>query len=172
MARRPFVRPARSGAVHNKEWTTACLIPSDIDNAIGAGGAFVIFTATEAETILRMRGEVYLELDATASNEMVTMAIGIAVVSARAAAAGSASVPRPASEGSFPWLWHGWLIVSSGQEAAVNDNSLIARLTVDSKAMRKIKEDEVIVLALEVCAARDQGGNTTVMGGFRALTGD
>ena len=172
MPRRSF-RGARSGSgVHNKEWTASCIAATDLDNAAGGSASFVIFTGDEAETILRLHGAVQVELDATAVDERVTIAVAIGVVSARAAAAGGASVPRAFSEGSYPWFWHGWMQVSSGQEAAINNQFLMDSLNVDSKAMRKIKEDEVVLLAFEICTSTDQGGHVTFTGGFRLLTGD
>ena len=170
-------RPAgfgRSGALHNKEWEVACIDFSSIDLAIGQLVAFVLFTADEAETLLRLRGEVYMELDAGATDEMATVAVGVGVVSARAAIAGTGSIPRPATDGAYPWLWHGFMNVSSGQGASVPVDlaSLFDRLSVDSKAMRKLKETEVIVIVFEICESVDQTGHVSVGGGFRALAGD
>ncbi len=172
MARRPFVPRGRSGGVHNKEWEVACLNGTSSDLAIGTTTAFQLFVADEAETILRLRGEIMLTLDAAAVVEEASIAIGIATVSSRAVAAGSASLPRPGSEGSYPWFWHGWGHISSGREAAVNTNQLFVRIPVDSKAMRKIKEDEDVALVFEVCESTDATGSYIIHGGFRILTGD
>ncbi len=171
MARRAF-RSSRSGAVHNKEWTFSCLDATNFDLAVANLIAFSIFTADEAETVLRTRGEIMVMLDATAVNEDATIAVGLAVVSTRAVAAGTASLPRPAIDGAYPWLWHGVAIVSSGQEAAIVPDFLAVRLLVDSKAMRKVKESEAIVAVFEICDSQDQGGSVRVFGGFRVLTGD
>ena len=172
MARRPRFQASRSGAVHNKEWTVVCTNDTALDIAIGTVVAFVMFTADEAETVLRTRGFVFGELNAGGVNERVTVAVGLAIVSARSAAVGITAIPRPATEGSYPWLWHGWLEVSSAREAAIVNNFLHNRIEIDSKAMRKVKEDEVMLLAFEVCESTDQTGDMTVGGGLRVLTGD
>ena len=169
---RRVVRAGRSGAVHNKEWAASCAIATLIDLAPATTVAFSMFTADEAETILRLRGELICTLDAAGVNESAVVAVGVGVITARASAAGVAAVPRPATEGSFPWMWHGWFNVTSGQEAAINQNFLTDRLTVDSKAMRKIKETEILVLVFEICTSNNQGGAVTVFGGLRVLTGD
>ena len=111
-------------------------------------------------------------LNATVVDETVTVAVGIAKVSARAAAAGPASLPRPSTEGSFPWIWHGWLILSTVAGVNIGSPAQAQRLDVDSKAMRKFKEDEVMVLVFEVCESTDQTGTVQIDGGLRVLSGD
>ena len=161
--------PVRSGAVHNKEWDAVCLTPTQLDLAIGTSAAFTLFTNDRSETLLRMRGQIHWHLDASVVNELATIAMGIAVVSATAAAAGA--VPVPGTDGAYPWLWHGWTTVASLEEAAITPNFLSTLTEVDSKAMRKMKEEEVIALVVEVCSSLDQGGNVQIAGGFRALVG-
>ena len=175
MTRARGFRGARSGAVHNKEWTAACIDGTSMDNAIGTLLAFTMFVADEAETILRSRGHIWAVLNAGAQDEEVTLAVGLGIVTARAATT-TATVPRPSTDGSFPWLWHGWLHVSNfaasfataGSSQAAMSDSII----VDSKAMRKVKETEVMILAFEVCESDDKTGSTSLGAGFRVLTGD
>ncbi len=172
MARGRQIVRGRSGSVHNKEWTVSCADGTDLDLAIGAVVAFNMFTADEAETILRTRGRIQGVQDSTMVNESATVAVGLAVVSARAVAAGAASLPRPSTEGSYPWLWYGWLLTSAFAGVNVGDSAQSDRLEVDSKAMRKIKETEVVALVFEVCESNDQGGSIRLQAGLRILTGD
>jgi len=169
--RRGFSPRGRSGAVHNKEWTAACIDTGVLDLAIGVVAAFSMFVADEAETILRTRGRFRFLIDAATTNESATIAMGIGVVSARAVAAGAASLPRPATEGAFPWLFHDWAIVTSFAGLGSGPGESFD-ISVDSKAMRKIKETEVLALVFEVCESTDNGGNVRVDGGLRVLTGD
>ena len=162
---------AKSGAVHNKEWEASFLNETAMDLAIGTVVAFALFSNDRSETLLRTRGEIFVQLDAAAVAEDYTIAVGICIASARAVAAGAASLPRPGTDGAYPWIWHGFLIGSSGREAAINNNTLFARLTVDSKAMRKMKETEDVVLVFEMVESTDQTGQVRLMGGFRALVG-
>ena len=148
----------RSGGIHNKEWEAACIDSTTLDLVIGTTAVFTMFVADEAETLLRTRGHIQLVLNAAAIDESATLAVGIAIVSARAAAAGAASIPRPSSEGAYPWIWHGWLFGSTIGGINVGDAAQSMRLEVDSKAMRKLKETEVMILAFEVCESIDLGG--------------
>ncbi len=173
MARRPQSLRGRSGGIHNKEWESVCIATTSLDIAAGTLLSFALFVADEAETLLRTRGQIMAHFDPFAINESVTLGVGLAMVSARAAAAGAGSLPRPISEGSYPWLWHGFLMCDSfGPTLTAIDYPLVHRLEVDSKAMRKVKEDEQMVLMFEVCDSNDLGGLVTLSGGFRALTGD
>jgi len=104
--------------------------------ALGSLGLLTL----ESLTLLRLRGEVFLELDAAAVNERVILAMGIVSVSENAFGVGGVtSVPSPVTDVSEDWIWYGIGSVSSGEEAAINQNSLYQRIMVDSKAMRKLK---------------------------------
>ena len=170
--RRPFRSGRSGGGIHNKEWEAVCLAPTTLDIAVGTLVAFVMFIADEAETLLRSRGRFRMVLNAAAIDESVTIAVGLAIVSARAAAAGVASLPRPATEGSYPWLWHDFGVASTFQGQASGTFAQVIDMIVDSKAMRKVKEDEVMVFVVEVCSSVDGGGSLQIDGGLRALTGD
>ena len=166
--------PRKSGAVHNKEWTVSCLEVTALDLAIGALIGFVPFVADDAETVLRTHGFCSVELGADNNNERVTLAVGIGIISARAAAAASAvGFPRLSTDGVFPWLWHGFLYASNMTVATLTPTDMVyQRLAIDSKAMRKVKETEVMAMVFEVCESDDVGGNCFVGGGLRVLTGD
>lgn len=171
MTRGRVVVRGRSGGVHNKEWTSVCINSTAIDLAIGSVAAFVMLVADEAETLLRTRGSISMVLDAPGIDEDVTIAVGLAMVSAKSAAAGVTAIPLPNTEGSFPWLWHGWLF---GSTFAGNNGGFLlgTHLEVDSKAMRKVKEDEVMILKFEMCESQDAGGVVNLLAGFRILSGD
>ncbi len=175
MPRRGGHQLVRSGSTRSKEWETVCLASSPLDLAIGTVLVFELFRVLSAETLLRTRGQIMASFDSSAVNEAATIAAGIAFVSTRALLAGAASVPRPSSEGGYPWLWHGWFDVSSVPSvggASISGEGLVQRLMVDSKAMRKVKEDESMILAFEMCDSVDLGGNVVFSGGFRALAAD
>ncbi len=142
-----------------------------VDLTVGTKSALALFSTTFPGTLTRTRGLVAGQLDAAAADSRVLVAIGLILADTRAVAAGAASMPGPASEGNAPWFWHGFLWLSSGAEAAVNQNSLFHRLEIDSKAMRKMKESQTVAAVIEVCDVVDQGGTFDVMLGARALFG-
>ena len=151
------------------EWEAVQFDSQTLDLAVGTKVQLVTVTAAGPVTLVRTRGEVFAELDTSGVNERAIICVGGIVVGEVAAAAGIASLPGPFTQGSDDWFWHGYLTVSSGQESGVAQNSLFDRLVVDSKAMRKLKSDEVLVFMAEIAGSSDQGGHATVMGGLRVL---
>jgi len=95
-------------------------------------------------TLVRCRGELLIRVNMGVSGNGGLVAAGVAVVSTRAAGAGSASVPRPVDEAEFSWLWHKFffMMVNGSEEG----NLRTVRQEIDSRAMRKIlsKEEEVV----------------------------
>ncbi len=169
-------RGRRSGRGPDYDWEVLAGLATGVDVATGTKflwGATTGETNLEAGTaltLMRMRGRCFAQLDATAVDERVIVSVGAIVASADAIAAGTGSLPGPDSDGDDEWIWHGNLLLSSGAEAAVNTNSLFDRLEIDSKAMRKLKQNQAIVLVGEVAFSLDQGGTFDFMYGARFLT--
>ncbi len=77
-------------------------------------------------------------------------AVGIAIASDQAFTAGVSSLPTPLSEASANvWLWHQYLSVH-GEATDVGEASSNQRIEIDSKAMRKLRDDDVIVAVMQV----------------------
>ncbi len=78
-------------------------------------------------------------------------------------AAGAASIPNPASDLNADWLWHGFLLLQAqagtGVGASLNVMQSVARLTIDSKAMRKLRPTNSLLFAAHNTAL---GGTPTV----------
>ncbi len=168
MARRSFQR-----TISQKQWDTTLhgRIPSiDVAEgtvAIGDVGAL----STEPFTLLRTRGRVMMSLDSGGLNEHVSCAMGLIVVSENAFGIGVTAVPSPVTDGTEDWIWHDFFQVNSGEEAAVVNDYLTVRLSVDSKAMRKLRQGEVLVIVAEIADSVDATGNVTFSYGFRQLIG-
>jgi len=100
-------------------------------------------------TLIRCRGDLVVRTVGGTVTNSGLVAAGIAVVSVRAADAGSTAVPRPVDEGEFSWLWHKFMYMQhlSNADTLAPVVSVI-RIEVDSRAMRKIlsKEEEVVFI--------------------------
>ncbi len=125
--------------------------------AVAAGAKVIIGSFNPAvsglprPTIVRTRGEVGIRQAAgvTADSEIVG-AYGLGIVSTRAFTAGVASIPGPFSDAA----WDGWFVWRSFhyvQESADTSGIYlnIIRQEVDSKGMRKISDEETLVLVAE-----------------------
>ncbi len=98
----------------------------------------------------RNRGHVSIRLSTYAASIDYGGAFGMGVVSAEALAAGVASVPEPFTQSDWP----GWLLWGSfadhfelGTASSLLPGSL--QIPVDSKAMRKMGQNEALILVCE-----------------------
>ena len=123
----------------------------------GSTVAFVgnaVSVLTDGTTLVRTRGQLDVILAAaSAAGDGYQGAFGIGVTTQAAVAVGITAVPTPITE----QTWDGWLYwtpisVHVGEATAGDKNwaSGAQRTTVDSKAMRKLKEDQSIFAVWEV----------------------
>jgi len=97
-------------------------------------------------TVVRVRGTIWVASDQASVSEEPFGAIGIAIVSEQARAAGVASLPLPvANEGSDLWFMYqafqGYFATGQGVTWQ--------RYDFDTRAMRKLEEGEAIVTMVE-----------------------
>ena len=158
--------PARS-----RRQTAWAIGPNAVDLALGASGKLLWTTGiqlvSEAKTtIVRIRGDAMLQLgSATAAFDGVDGAIGLGIVSLDAFNAGVASIPGAQSDPEWPgWIWHSFFHVHqrSGTEGGGLEQGVMQRIPIDSKAMRKFGENEVLFGSL------DQTTQGTSVGAFWA----
>ncbi len=135
---------------------------------VASGGATIIANLPfeEPVTVMRNRGMVSVRLQAYTADLTIAGAFGIGIVSAEAFAAGVASIPEPFNDGD----WGGWFVWRSffqrfEFDSAV-DSTFPAAMTleVDSKGMRKVGSNEVLVQVAE-----SQTGAFALASGLRTL---
>ena len=120
----------------------------------------------EKPTVIRTRGNVCHRPDSTIGADAAYVgAYGVGVVLDQAFAAGVASVPGPFDQAD----WDGWLVWGNiagtfqfGSDIGVEN--LETCEVVDSKGMRKISDNETLVLVAE-----SQGGPFDITMAFRQL---
>ncbi len=133
---------------------------TDITTAAVAAGAKVLlarFTAAQLNafigatgTVVRERGAFLVTSDQIVADELYQGAIGFAVVSEIAGAAGAASIPGPVTESVWGG-WYGWYPIG-GHLARATDIGFAEvgyRIEVDVKAMRKFGDDASLVIMAE-----------------------
>ena len=160
----------RSGRRADYEWFGVADTITGVDLGIGQvslGTNSLDFAGPG--TLMRLRGSLYVALDATAVNEFAVIAAGIIKVSDEALAAGAGSIPSPHTDADAEWIWHSYLTISSLAEAAVAPQALFDRAVVDSKAMRKFKSSDSLAFMVEVADSLDQGGSFDFSYGYRSL---
>ena len=115
-------------------------------------GASIAFL--EPATVLRCRGEVLVAMDETMQvGDKALIAFGLAIVSTDAFTLGATALPDPAGDANFPWLWwHQTLMASNLAVGLNNQGSSVARIVIDTKAMRKVKPLESLAMVFQVVA--------------------
>ena len=155
--RRGFSRARSSGTKRLTDWSlgpggeTNTTFTSSTNTIVGSG----VTPVGGKFTIIRTRGDLSGSLaSAAAGANGFACAFGIAVVTLTAFAIGATAVPNPLDEADWDgWLYHrffGMLSSAPISNAASEDVDAVlpvvaaVRFEVDSKAMRKIDETEVV----------------------------
>ena len=102
-------------------------------------------------TIVRTRGRMMLSSDPSSTpGGFGELSVGLIVVNTTAAAAGPTALPSPAGDIGSDFFY--WDVFTFGAPAAdvLGDTGSIDRHVVDSKAMRKIGPNQVVVMIAEL----------------------
>ena len=168
MARRFAVRNTKSR--REMTWLAVPWVSTTLTAAGGTltGSLNAGALALRPFTIVRFHWEVYITSDQLAATEDQFGAVGAAVVSDEAAAAGVAAVPTPISELESDFFFiHQMLASRVVFQSSVGIQNMGRGYTIDSKAMRKVTNSQDIVTVVEVATAVSSG--ITVADGGRIL---
>jgi len=121
--------------------------PADVDGGFSASGSALWSVAAaptqEGLTVVRLRGLVSLtQATAGVALDGFFGAHGICQVTDEALAVGITAVPTPLDDSDWDgWMWHTFFDVRSPTATfadGVNAGSVISRIEIDNKAMRKV----------------------------------
>ena len=161
MARR-FGRSFPRGARKAVDWSASAAQQSQLTVAAGTAVlAEAFIPIVGGETVIRTRGMLGISSDQVSSNEVQLGAFGMCIVTAQAVSVGITAIPHPATDAAWGgWFYHTFLmselIVLSA--AGFDSNFMGQTIVIDSKAMRKVDEDERLVVVIE---------NSSASAGFR-----
>ncbi len=155
MARRGFVRTGRVSEKRLTQWVGSADISTQV--ALAAGAAVLdqslVLTGLPA-TVVRTRGIITVYSDQTAANEEPFGAIGMCVVSDQALAIGVTAVPTPITDsGSDLFFLHQYFAAPVKATTDIAFANVSQTYGFDSKAMRKISEDESLIIVVENASA-------------------
>jgi len=155
MAGRHF-RGSRGGSKRHGEWVGSAVQTAFIGLAASSVVLDQIFTPFDAgETLIRTRGLFAVKTDQIATSENFMGAVGIGVVSEQAATLGITAVPHPDTDSGWNgWLWHSyWAGAILFGDATGFASPAVVSVPIDSKAMRKVGDNERLVLVVENSSA-------------------
>ena len=145
---------ARSGSkIGRKFWQGVTQASRLVITTTQAAVLALQFPEGNAETLLRSRGEILITGTPAAASDSDIVSLGLIVVSQNALVAGGASLPGPLTDLGADWLWHGFVPLDAGADASLIDpgaTTYIHRLSIDSKAMRRIPSDRAVVLMAQL----------------------
>jgi len=156
-------------------WTVGC---ESNNQAFSANGSTiwsqgVQLVAESQATIVRCRGLISATLlTAAAAGDGFFGAFGIGIVNENAfTVGGTTSVPTPITDIDWPgWLWHQFFDVRAVTATigdGVNAVGAYARFEIDSKAMRKMGDEEVLMGVTQVeesgAATMEVNANTRLL---------
>ena len=150
MARGQTVVRARRRRTHWTEFIgQQVVLSASVPTLLGSIGA-----DHDGEMLIRTRGLLSLTLiTAAAVGDGYVGAFGMGVVTTAAATAGVGSIPTSLTEAGWDgWFLHQYFDIRSGIGAG---GPVLLQYALDSKAMRKISEDESIIMALEIVETGD-----------------
>ena len=138
--------------------------------ASDASFVFNLATATQPVTIFRLRGRIRGSLDGPVDGDKTVLGCGIINVTEEQVAAGSGSIPSPIDDPEEEWIWMGSLLLMAQEVVTQSDGAFSDVLEIDSKAMRKQKVSQSLVI---VVRNKDVSGaaNADVIGAVRCLAG-
>jgi len=145
-------RSFRRGPRRGTDWSASA--PQSVVNSIAAGQAAILQTFTPVaggETLIRTRGMFSVGSDQVAATEDYVGAVGLCVVTEQASTVGISAVPQPSTDATWGgWLWHQYY----GNRFTRIDGTgfhpfSMQEYVMDSKAMRKVGEDERLLFVVE-----------------------
>ena len=143
-----------------------------VAQAAGAAAVNVFPAQHLPETLLRMRGEWIAALGGAAVNG-VAVAVSIGLIQVPEGT-GTTVLWSPITDGDAPWIWWDTIhIVYTEQVTDVTFSSQTSsgRRTIDSKAMRKIRNTEIQCVVEQATISGLTGGSIHAIGSLRALSG-
>ncbi len=99
-------------------------------------------------TLTRCHGEILASIDGPVATDALVVGLGLMVVTEEQLAVGATAIPNPSDDLDADWFWHGFIPLSS-QGSVQDQQNNVGRLTVDSKAMRKMKQTMSIALVID-----------------------
>ena len=151
MARRAG-RTFSRGPRRASDWSASAL--QVVTLAVPAQSAVLIESFTPVvggETVIRTRGSFGIQSDQVAATENQFGAFGIAVVTAQALSVGITAIPHPGTDAAWGgWFVHRYFSQTFLLSSAVGtESNFMQQYEIDSKAMRKVDEDERLVVVCE-----------------------
>ena len=95
-----------------------------------------------ASTLMRCRGEVLGVMDGPTTNDVIGVACGLIVITEEQLSVGATAIPNSDADFDAEWIWFGFLLLSNIGGGVEGEQH--ARIPLDTKAMRRMKETQSV----------------------------
>ena len=149
---RQSFRSGRSGTRRLTEWDPSS-VPAGVNSL--ASGTIALdqgLVALNPLTVVRVRGYLFVQSDQVAAREEAFGAFGLTVVNTRAFSVGVTACPAPLTNQGEPGSWQTWVPYACQRNADTGGENVYSA-PFDSKAMRKMEVDDVLVAMIENSAS-------------------
>jgi len=147
--------PSR-GTKRLTEWALCTSAAAPTVLAAGTKAVVVLFSAAALvaiapATIVRSRMLLSISSDQSGASEVQIGALGVGIVNDVAGALGVTALPGPVTDCGWPgWFVHQWFFNEFQFISGTGTQSRVERqYEIDSKAMRKLKGEEALVIMIE-----------------------
>ena len=140
----------RTGRRADYAWNGGSFIVNDLTSTKQVAG---MVTVNQSATLVRTRGEILFALDGAADGVATAIGLGMIVGNDDQFTAGATAFPSPISDLDADWLWHGFILLrafTASQSETLG--SQVGRIMIDSKAMRKVRQNDQVGLVMEASA--------------------
>ena len=122
-------------------------IASHTEASSGSTAAAIV-TVNIPGTLMCIRGNLLVSLDGPTDNDKVMSAAGLILVSEEQLAVGASAIPNSAdiNDMDADWIWHQWMPMLSQAVVATQMDETYFRAVIDSKAMRRVKPTQTLVM--------------------------
>ncbi len=151
------------------DWTGGVFSTTEASSGSSVGA---IVTIGIPGTLTRIRGNVLVSIDGPVDNDKVMAAAGLILVTEEQLAVGTSAIPNPADINDLDadWIWHQWMPMLSQAVVASQMDETYFRAVIDSKAMRRVKPTQTLVMRFGNIAQAGTPG-LDYMSGCRVLFG-
>ncbi len=161
--------------IDHKRWDATLPIFIQSGTVGEKGGATNNFT--RPSTILRLRGSWWAGFDHSleSAGDRMRVSLGVGIVSTDAAGVGAGSIPSPEDNIDWPWMFWDQVVLHcslADQTGQPGWGGTVQHRMIDSKAMRKVKPNESLIVAIAYGDATGAPSTVTVVPALRMLIGE
>jgi len=151
MANRAVRAFVRQGPKRQALWANVVTRISALAVTTKSVGTSIGLVTPDSITLIRSRGQGAVHFDSVNSGDTVQVGIGLGIYTDDAFGIGATAMPGPLTDADWDWVYYKTLMFGPAHVAAETPDSILWNFwfEIDSKAMRKMKANQVLAWIVE-----------------------